>query len=145
MCSSLWINYDLVVILVKKSNSTIEISFNSVAILVDKHRIALSILNEFVAFIIVAMYLPIFILLNAVAFFIMSDDFLAWQNSNFVALIIVIVEIAVSVSYYSEAKFVEFLPFACFGVLSHGEAILWVVGLPLAIFAKTHILSLLVL
>lgn len=60
------------------------------------------------------MNLSIFILLNAVSLLIMPDDLFAWQDGDFVALIIVIVKIAVAVSYYSEAKFVEFLPLACF-------------------------------
>lgn len=134
----------MVVILVEKSSPTIEISLNSVAILVDKHGMAFSVLDELIPFIIKTMYLSVLILLNTVPLLIMSDDLFPWQDSDFVALIIVVVEIAVSVSYYSEAKLVEFLPFACFGVLSHGETIFRVVCLPLAIFVKAYILSLLV-
>lgn len=144
MRSSLWIYDDLVVILVEKSSPTIKISLNSVAILINKHGIALSVLNELIPFIIETMYLSVLIFLNTVPLLIVSDDLFPWQDSHFVALIIVVVEIAVSVSYYSEAKFVEFLPFACFGVLSHSETIFRVVGLPLTIFVKAHILSLLV-
>lgn len=145
MRSSLWIYDDLVVILIEKSSSSVEISLDPVTILVDKHRMAFSVLDELIPFIIETVYLSIFILLNAVSLLIVSDDFLAWQDGDFVALIIVVVEIAVPVPNYSEAKFVEFLPFACFGVLPHGEAIFWVVGLPLSVFVKTYILSLLVL
>ena len=145
MHSSLWIDDDLVVVLVKQSGPSIEISLNSVSVLIDKHGVALSILDELVSFIVEAMDLSVLIFLNAVTLLIVSDDLITWQDGHFVALIVVIVKIPVSISYYSEAKFVEFLPFACFGVLPHHETVFWVVGLPLSIFVQTDILSFLIL